>query len=703
MLFIVLISAGTIISTQTANAESFLFQFPPGFPLGFVSSIGIDSSGNLYVTHPHKVTKFNQDGALLLEFGSRCSFLNSNQGCVDPDGAGPLELGDGQFDGPRGISIDSEGNIYVVGLSNQRVQKFDSTGTFLLKFGSLGSGDGQFNFPAGTAIDSSDNVYVTDFLNDRVQKFNSEGVFLSKFGSEGSGDGQFDAPGGIAIDSSDNIYVVDQLNHRIQKFNSTGDFQLKYGSHCEISSGTDCVDPDDAGPLELGDGQFNFPNSVGVDSADNVYVTAASNQRVQKFDSAGEFLLKFGSMGSCDGQFNAPGGITIDPFGNIFVADAGNKCVQKFNSTGDFQTKFESPVPTDDGNFDQPLGIAHDSSDNIYVADDKNNRVQKFDSVGNFLLNFGSFGSGDGQFDRPIDIAVNSADNVYVTDFNNHRVQKFDSSGNFQGWMGKCTGGSNCVVNLRSNGFMCTAATCTGLGLGFLPGQFQNPSSITIDSLDNIFVGDSSNHRIQKFSLAGNFQLEFGTSCFILVNDPNCVDPDGGGPLELGDGQFFGGPDLAIDSFDNIYVADEVNNRIQKFNNTGGFLSKFGAFGGNGTDGSGDGEFDQPKGIALDSADNIYVAEVINDRVQKFNSTHGFISKFGSGQFNNPSALTVISTDNIYVVDSGNNRVQVWGEIVDPDIDGDGVANESDNCPSVSNAGQEDADGDGIKWWTRRR
>ena len=88
---------------------------------------------------------------------------------------------------------------------------------FVKKWGSSGTGDGQFERPQGIALDSSGNVYVGD-SNNQIQKFDSNGKFITKWGSEGTGDGQFQNPSGIAIGSLGNVYVADWGNNRIQVF-----------------------------------------------------------------------------------------------------------------------------------------------------------------------------------------------------------------------------------------------------------------------------------------------------------------------------------------------------------------------------------------------------------------------------------------------------------------------------------------------------
>jgi DNA-binding beta-propeller fold protein YncE len=129
-----------------------------------------------------------------------------------------------------------------------------------------------------------------------------------------------------------------------------------------------------------------------------------------------------------------------------------------------------------------------------------------------------------------------------------------------------------------------------------------------------------------------------------------------GGPGNA-DGQFSEPSGIAIDSSGNIYVADSLNNRIQKFDDQGAFILKWGSAG------SGIGQFDSPQGIAIDSSDCIYVVDRSNNRVQKFDDSGNFITAWGSpgsanGNFDRPFGIAVDASDNIYVTDSGNDRVQ---------------------------------------------
>jgi hypothetical protein len=142
---------------------------------------------------------------------------------------GASGTGTGQFSTPFGIAVDASGNVYVADSSNNRIQKFSSSGNFIIAWGASGTGTGQFSTPFGIAVDASGNVYVADSSNNRIQKFSSSGNFIIAWGALGTGNGQFSDPRGIAVDASGNVYVVDSVNSRIQKFSSSGNFIAAWG------------------------------------------------------------------------------------------------------------------------------------------------------------------------------------------------------------------------------------------------------------------------------------------------------------------------------------------------------------------------------------------------------------------------------------------------------------------------------------------
>ncbi len=279
--------------------------------------------------------------------------------------------------------------VYVADTQNNRIQEFDTYGTFITKWGTSGTGNGQFNTPSALTTDSFGNVYVVDELNYRVQKFTSNGTYISKWGNYGTGNGQFDKPKGIAIDSLNNIYVTDSGNGRVEKFTSNGTYISQWGTQ------------------GAGNGQFDYPFSIAIDSSNNVYVSDTNNHRVQKFTTSGAYVTQWGTFGSGNGQFDVPSGVLADSSGNVYVGDIGiiSHRIEKFTSSGAYISQWGT-LGSGNGQFISPVGIADDLLGNIYVADVNNNRIQKFDSSNNYISQWGSLGVGNGQFDHEAGVTV---------------------------------------------------------------------------------------------------------------------------------------------------------------------------------------------------------------------------------------------------------------------------------------------------------
>jgi len=298
--------------------------------------------------------------------------------------------------------------------------------TLSFTFGTSGTGAGQMDTPQDVLFGSS--ILVADTINHRVQKFDTSGTFLFEFGSNGTGDGQFNRPVGLARDSLGNIYVIDSLNHRVQKFDSTGSF-LGCLAGGVAGFQTPCL----TFGFGTANGQFNTPSYLTIDNADNIFVSDGNNHRVQKFDSAGNFLLKFGGLGFGDGKFSNSGGIVIDSSANIIVADRNNSRIQKFDSTGNFVgclgggvQAYQNPClsfanGTLPVQFGSPRGLAIDASDNLLVANQTNNRFDSIDSTGKHRF-FESAG-----LNSPFGISSGS---IFVVDTLNDRIVVYDASAN---------------------------------------------------------------------------------------------------------------------------------------------------------------------------------------------------------------------------------------------------------------------------------
>lgn len=218
---------------------------------------------------------------------------------------------------------------------------------------------------------------------------------------------------------------------------------------------------------------------------------------------------------------------------------------------------------------------------------------------------------------RNVGIWVDTDQNTFVTEAptaqTTHRIRKFDTS--------------NPPVVLFSSG---------SFGTG--NGQFDRPHGIVTDGGGSIYVVDTGNTRVQKFTSSGVYTSQHGTS-------------------GSGDGEFTGPAGIAITSGGNHWVADFGNDRLQEFTSGGTYVSQFG------TSGSGNGQFNRPQGVAIDDAGNLYVTDFNNDRVQKFTSGGSYTAQWGTtgttdGNFTSPTGIAYWKNE-IYVVDH-SNRLQFF-------------------------------------------
>jgi sugar lactone lactonase YvrE len=309
------------------------------------------------------------------------------------------------------------------------------------------------------------------------------------------------------------------------------------------------------GPANLA--RFNYPYGVAVDGSGNVYIADLTNDTIRVISTAGQVRMLAGSPGnpgSQDGlgsgaQFNGPSGVAVDGFGNVFVADQYNETIRKVTAQGVVTTVagLAGVVGSVDGNgpgarFNSPAGLALDAAGNLYVADTGNDSIRKVTQAGvvtTFAGLAGIPGSLDAvgtnaRFSSPVGLALDSSGVLYVADSGNNTIRKIIPNGT--------------VSTLAGNPGL--PGSADGLGSA---AQFASPIGVALDTNNNIFVTDFLNHSLRRVTPSG------------LVRTMAGLPGTRGSADGLGSFARFDFPaGIAIDSANNFYIADAVNNTIRR-------------------------------------------------------------------------------------------------------------------------------------------
>ena len=290
-----------------------------------------------------------------------------------------------------------------------------------------------------------------------------------------------------------------------------------------------------------------------------MWVTDATNNRIDEFSGSGALIAAFGSQGTGAGQYEWPAGIAVNQkTGNIYVTEVGNHRVDELSSSGTFIRMFGWGVSNGEAKFETctssckvgiagsgagqlyyPHGLTIDSSGDLWITEETNARVQEFSETGGYVKAFGSAGTGAGQFGDPTSIAIAGGD-FYIADYTDNRVDEFSTGGTFVkaiGW-----GVSNGEAKLKT----CTSSCQDGIA-GTGNGQFDNVRGITADPLSgNLYMSEVTNNRVQELTTTGTFVAKFGAS--------------GSGP-----GQFAGPKEVVASSTGAIYITDYEHARVQEW------------------------------------------------------------------------------------------------------------------------------------------
>lgn len=532
----------------------------------------------------------------------------------------------------------------------------------------------RFYYPFGVATDSSGNIYVADRSNHVIRKITPAGAVSTLAGLAnncGSVDGtganaRFCNPWSIATDSAGNIFVADRNNNKIRKITPAGVVSTLAGSGAASNVNA-------TGTLA----SFYLPYGVATDSAGNVYVADTYNHLIRLITPAGVVTTLAGSGAASNvnatgtlASFNYPQGVATDSTGKVYVADTNNHLIRAITPAGVVTTlagkaNFASNVNATGtlASFNFPQGVAFDSSSgSLYVADTNNHTIRKIASatagaasavVSTYAGVTNASGSADGvgtmaSFYYPEGVATDTAGNVYVADTSNHTIRKIVTTGYVSTLAGKPI--KYGVTNAHGS-----------------EARFNGLNDVVADSFGNLYVPDTNNHTIRKISAAGVVSTFAGKAGVIGSSD-------GQGATAL-----FNYPQgVTMDNNNNLYVSDTNNHTIRKIPTSGAFAGVVSTLAGSAgntgfVNGSGSTvRFYYPKGLAVDSVGNIYVADRYNHAIRKI-TPDGVVSTFagsatgvpgnvdGKGTaagFTYPWGVAADSTGNVYVADTDNHTVR---------------------------------------------
>ncbi|CAM4821428.1 unnamed protein product [Rotaria magnacalcarata] len=275
---------------------------------------------------------------------------------------------------PWGLSIDSNGTLYIADSHNCRVQKWlrgapNGTTVAGQPNGTCGYGLSFLSTAQGVTVDSNGNVYVVDTYANRVQLWS----YGASFGFGGSANNQLYLPAGVARDPiTGTLYVSESGNHRIMSY------------LVNASSGTVVAGGNGPGTNRT---QLNFPTGIYLDVTSNSLYIAnyASNNIVRWVIGATSWTLVAGDINGMKGNSStmlfSPFDVEVDFMGNIYVADTFNHRIQFFQAgsmNGTTIAGVTGVTGSDPYHFNCPMTLKFDSQLNLYVADRLNHRVQKF-------------------------------------------------------------------------------------------------------------------------------------------------------------------------------------------------------------------------------------------------------------------------------------------------------------------------------------
>ncbi|MBT4137946.1 MAG: hypothetical protein HOE48_08530 [Candidatus Latescibacteria bacterium] len=436
-------TAGIITTIAGNGAFASFTEGTPATETGIsVKSIYVDNNGTLYISDGFaRIKKVDESGNIVTFAGGGSNSAN--------EAATEAEL-----KSPVGMWGDANGNLFIAERDASLIRKVDANNNITTVAGGY-LGDGQFRTqatlvkPKGLSLDTQGNLYVADYDHHRVRKVNATNGTVETVAGTGVAGSSIDGglatesivslPVGIGLDQTNNLYVSGQTWSTIQKIDTANIITTIAGGGNETT--------DDILATQA---RLSSPSDVAFDQANNLYIADLNNHKIRKIDANGTITTiagtgQFGSTGddgpAIEALFNRPTGLTFDTLGNLYIADTGNKRIRKIDTSGTittiagggtagFPTYGHNGTATD-AQLVNPTDVAIDTTGNLYIADGR--LIRKIDTAG-IITNLAGDGitnssTGDGglatdaKLAASVSLVISTDGFLYFSDDLNHRIR----------------------------------------------------------------------------------------------------------------------------------------------------------------------------------------------------------------------------------------------------------------------------------------